>query len=64
MHPFVSPLTGKARKLLKLFYQDNVCVLIKLHLTAQPSPVIPIFECYKYGSTLWGISGYHCNDHF
>ena len=34
-----------------------VVVLIKLHITAQPDPVIPIFQGYRYGSVLWGISG-------
>ena len=32
-----------------------VVVFIKLHLTAKPGPVILIFQCYRYGSTLWGI---------
>ena len=34
-----------------------VCVFIKLHITAQPGPVKLIFQCYRNGSALWGISG-------
>ena len=34
----------------------GVCILIKLHITAQPGPVTLIFQSCKYGTTLWGIS--------
>ena len=34
-----------------------VVVVVKLHITTQPGPVIIIFLCYRYGSTLLGISG-------
>ena len=36
----------------------NICVFIKLPVTAQPDPVILILQCYMYGSTLWRISMY------
>ena len=29
-----------------------VCVFVKLHVTAQPGPVKPIFQCYSNGSAL------------
>ena len=34
-----------------------VCVFIKLHITAQPGPVNLISQCYRNGSTLWGVCG-------
>ena len=33
-----------------------VCVLIKMHITAQPGPVKLVFKCYSNGSAQWGIS--------
>ena len=32
-----------------------VASVIKLHITAQPGPVVLIFLFYRYGSTLWGM---------
>ena len=32
-----------------------VCVFIKLHITTWPGPVMLIFQCYRYGSTLWCV---------
>lgn len=29
---------------------------------AEPCPVVLIFQCYTYGFTLWGISGYNRHD--
>ena len=31
------------------------CVIIKLHITAQPGLVKLIFQCYSIGSALWGM---------
>lgn len=30
---------------------------IKGHITTYPGTVILIVQCYRYGSTLWGVSG-------
>ena len=43
---------------LRVRGKEFVCMnVIKLLVTAQPGPVILIFLCYGYGSSLWGISG-------
>ena len=35
-------------------------VFTRSHITTQPGPFIIIFQCDRYGSTLWGISVYTC----
>jgi len=35
-------------------FSTHVCVFNKLHIIAQPGPIILILQYYKYGSTIYG----------